>query len=209
MEKVKYPNKPKRPSSAFFIFMEEFRKQYKQKHPHIKSVAAVGKAGGDKWKSLSDAEKAPYVAKADERKAEYEKDMKAYHKRRAEGTKEGAEESKKSRSELIIKEEDHEGSDEEEDDNFAFRIMEKVKYPNKPKRPSSAFFIFMEEFRKQYKQKHPQIKSVAAVGKAGGDKWKSLSDAEKAPYVAKADERKAEYEKNMKAYNERLQTKMG
>ncbi|KAL7224820.1 hypothetical protein ACSBR1_026161 [Camellia fascicularis] len=52
-----------------------------------------------------------------------------------------------------------------------------AKDPNKPKRPASAFFVFMEEFRKMYKEKHPNNKSVAAVGKAGEDKWKSLSEA--------------------------------
>ncbi|KAJ8435809.1 hypothetical protein Cgig2_024792 [Carnegiea gigantea] len=51
------------------------------------------------------------------------------------------------------------------------------KDPNKPKRPPSAFFVFMEEFRAQYKEKHPNNKSVAAVGKAAGEKWKSMSDA--------------------------------
>uniref|UniRef100_M1BLY4 High mobility group protein 2 HMG2 n=1 Tax=Solanum tuberosum TaxID=4113 RepID=M1BLY4_SOLTU len=76
-----------------------------------------------------------------------------------------------------------------------------AKDPNKPKRPASAFFVFMEDFRKQYKEKHPGNKSVAAVGKAGGDKWKHLTDAEKAPYIAKAEKRKAEYEKLMDAYN--------
>ncbi|CAL5332033.1 unnamed protein product [Camellia sinensis] len=48
-----------------------------------------------------------------------------------------------------------------------------AKDPNKPKR---------EEFRKAYKEKHPNNKSVAAVGKASGDKWKSMSEAEKAPF---------------------------
>ncbi|KAF2312503.1 hypothetical protein GH714_034896 [Hevea brasiliensis] len=51
------------------------------------------------------------------------------------------------------------------------------KDPNKPKRPASAFFVFMEEFRQEYKEKHPNNKSVAVVGKAGGDKWKSMSEA--------------------------------
>ncbi|CAK9187001.1 unnamed protein product [Ilex paraguariensis] len=53
-----------------------------------------------------------------------------------------------------------------------------AKDPNMPKRPASAFFVFMEDFRKQYKEKHPNNKSVSVVGKAGGDKWKSLSEAE-------------------------------
>ncbi|OMO76052.1 hypothetical protein COLO4_25700 [Corchorus olitorius] len=51
------------------------------------------------------------------------------------------------------------------------------KDPNKPKRPPTAFFVFLEEFRKVYKQEHPKVKAVSAVGKAGGEKWKSLSAA--------------------------------
>nr|XP_016433216.1 PREDICTED: high mobility group B protein 3-like [Nicotiana tabacum] len=72
---------------------------------------------------------------------------------------------------------------------------------NKPKRPTIAFFIFMEEFRKQYKEKHPNNKFVAAVGKAAGEKWKSFSDAEKSPYQAKVEEMMAEYQNKMQAYN--------
>ncbi|KAE8720681.1 HMG1/2-like protein [Hibiscus syriacus] len=115
---AKDPNKPKRPASAFFVFMEEFRVQYKEEHPKNKSVAAVGKAGGDKWKSLSEAEKRPYVDKAEKRKAEYEKNMKAYNKRQAEGPKDDDElESEKSMSEVKDEEEeDDEGSGDEDDD---------------------------------------------------------------------------------------------
>nr|AIX10954.1 high mobility group B protein [Gardenia jasminoides] len=115
---AKDPNKPKRPAGAFFVFMEEFRKQYKEKHPNNKSVAAVGKAGGDKWKSMSEAEKAPYIAKADKRKVEYEKNLQAYNKRLADGPGAEEEESDKSRSEVNDDEEDEEeGSGEEEDDD--------------------------------------------------------------------------------------------
>ncbi|GLT94528.1 hypothetical protein SLE2022_122650 [Rubroshorea leprosula] len=114
---AKDPNKPKRPASAFFVFMEEFREQYKKEHPKNKSVAAVGKAGGDKWKSLSEAEKGPYVAKAEKRKVEYEKNMKAYNKRQAEGPKaDEEEESEKSVSEVNDDEDDEDGSAEEDDD---------------------------------------------------------------------------------------------
>ncbi|CAE5958081.1 unnamed protein product [Arabidopsis arenosa] len=113
---AKDPNKPKRPSSAFFVFMEDFRETYKKEHPKNKSVAAVGKAGGEKWKSLSDSEKAPYVAKADKRKVEYEKNMKAYNKKLEEGPKED-EESDKSVSEVNDEDDAEDGSEEEEDDD--------------------------------------------------------------------------------------------
>ncbi|KAL9171851.1 hypothetical protein ABFS82_03G007000 [Erythranthe guttata] len=104
---AKDPNKPKRAPSAFFVFMEDFRQQYKEKHPGNKSVAVVGKAGGDKWKSLTDEEKAPYIAKAGKRKEEYERKMEAYNKKLAGGD----DESDKSKSEV------EEGSEEVEEDD--------------------------------------------------------------------------------------------
>ncbi|KAJ7957979.1 High mobility group B protein 2 [Quillaja saponaria] len=116
---AKDPNKPKRPASAFFVFMEEFRKQFNKENPDNKAVSAVGKAAGAKWKSMSDAEKAPFVAKAEKRKVEYEKNMKAYNKRQAEGTNAAEEEeSEKSVSEVHDEDEgDEEGSDEDDDDD--------------------------------------------------------------------------------------------
>ncbi|XVF16027.1 hypothetical protein REPUB_Repub09cG0206200 [Reevesia pubescens] len=110
---AKDPNKPKRPASAFFVFMEEFRKQYKEEHPDNKSVSAVGKAGGAKWKSMTEAEKAPYVQKAEKRKSEYNKKMQAYNLKLAGGGND--DESDKSKSE-VNDEDDEEGSEEEDDE---------------------------------------------------------------------------------------------
>ncbi|MCH1921800.1 HMG-box domain-containing protein, partial [Shewanella sp. A3A] len=118
------PNKPKRAPSAFFVFMEEFRKEFKEKNPKNKSVAAVGKAAGDRWKSLTEADKAPYVAKANKLKAEYNKAIAAYNKGESTAKKAPAkeeeeddeEESDKSKSE-VNDEDDDEGSEEDEDDD--------------------------------------------------------------------------------------------
>ncbi|CAL0311690.1 unnamed protein product [Lupinus luteus] len=107
---AKDPNKPKRPPSAFFVFMAEFREQFKKENPNNKSVAAVGKACGSKWKAMTDADKAPYIAKAEKKKEEYEKTLRAYTNGLATG-KDG-EESDKSKSEVN----DDDQDDEEEDD---------------------------------------------------------------------------------------------
>ncbi|CAL5040749.1 unnamed protein product [Urochloa decumbens] len=121
----KDPNKPKRAPSAFFVFMDEFRKEFKEKNPKNKSVAAVGKAAGDRWKSLSEADKAPYVAKANKLKLEYNKAIAAYNKGESTAAKkapakeeeeEDEEESDKSKSE-VNDEDDDEGSEEDEDDD--------------------------------------------------------------------------------------------
>ncbi|KAL8151850.1 hypothetical protein V2J09_021658 [Rumex salicifolius] len=112
----KDPNKPKRPPSAFFVFMEDFRKTYKEKHPNNKSVAAVGKAAGEKWKSMTETDKAPFVETAEKRKKEYEKTMVAYNKKLAGQSDDAEEESDKSKSE-VNDEDDEDGSDEEEEDD--------------------------------------------------------------------------------------------
>ncbi|XBI05191.1 hypothetical protein VPH35_133379 [Triticum aestivum] len=108
--------------------MGEFREEFKQKNPKNKSVAAVGKAAGERWKSLSESEKAPYVAKANKLKGEYNKAIAAYNKGESaaaaapkkaaakEVEEEDEEESDKSKSE-INDDDDDEGSDEDEDDD--------------------------------------------------------------------------------------------
>ncbi|XP_028770462.1 high mobility group B protein 1-like [Neltuma alba] len=115
----KDPNKPKRPPSAFFVFLEEFRKTFKAENPNVKAVSAVGKAGGEKWKSLTTAEKAPYEAKAAKKKAEYEKLMNAYNKKQTNLVNDRDEESDKSQSEVHDEEDEASGEEahqEEEDE---------------------------------------------------------------------------------------------
>ncbi|KAK4759411.1 hypothetical protein SAY87_022542 [Trapa incisa] len=112
----KDPNKPKRPPSAFFVFLEEFRKTFKKENPNVKAVSAVGKAGGVRWKSMSEAEKAPYEAKAAKKKAEYTKLMKAYNQKQ-DSTDDGEdEESDRSRSEVNHEDEEEEGQEDEEEE---------------------------------------------------------------------------------------------
>ncbi|KAK4268618.1 hypothetical protein QN277_025241 [Acacia crassicarpa] len=115
----KDPNKPKRPPSAFFVFLEEFRKTFKAENPNVKAVSAVGKAGGAKWKSMTPAEKAPYEDKAAKKKAEYEKLMNAYNKKPTNPVNDKDEESDKSKSEVHDEEDEASGEEahqEEEDD---------------------------------------------------------------------------------------------
>ncbi|KAI5073487.1 hypothetical protein GOP47_0011500 [Adiantum capillus-veneris] len=108
----KDPNKPKRAPTAFFIYLEDFRKIYKEEHPDVKGVAAVGKACGDKWKEMSDEEKAPYVEKAAQKRAEYEKALASYHQKQSTG----ASTAVKGDQDQDEEDNDEEGSEEEDDD---------------------------------------------------------------------------------------------
>ncbi|CAL1387954.1 unnamed protein product [Linum trigynum] len=70
-----------------------------------------------------------------------------------------------------------------------------AKDPNKPKRPPTAFFIFIGDFRKTYKEANPDSKDVKKVAKEAGEKWKSMTDEEKKPYLEKAAQLKADHGK--------------
>ncbi|KAF9622401.1 hypothetical protein IFM89_031204, partial [Coptis chinensis] len=50
---------------------KEFRKTFIENNPHNKLIASMVEVSGVKWKSMSDAEKAVSVAKADKKKIEY------------------------------------------------------------------------------------------------------------------------------------------
>ncbi|PWA86980.1 high mobility group box domain-containing protein [Artemisia annua] len=71
----------------------------------------------------------------------------------------------------------------------------KERDPSKPKRPPTAFFLFMDDFRKEFKEAHPDNKKISLVAKEGGEKWKSMTDEEKKCYTDKAAELKEEYQK--------------
>ncbi|PAN29298.1 hypothetical protein PAHAL_5G215400 [Panicum hallii] len=47
--------------------------------------------------------------------------------------------------------------------------------PRAPKKPPTAFFYFMEDFRKTYKLENPSVKSMREIGKACGEKWNTMS----------------------------------
>ncbi|PNS20782.1 hypothetical protein CAC42_2713 [Sphaceloma murrayae] len=73
------------------------------------------------------------------------------------------------------------------------------KDPNAPKRGLSAYMFFANEQRDKVREDNPGIK-FGEVGKMLGDKWKQLSDKQKAPYEAKAAADKKRYEDQKAAY---------
>ncbi|XP_020599629.1 high mobility group B protein 14-like [Phalaenopsis equestris] len=74
------------------------------------------------------------------------------------------------------------------------------KDPAKPKKPPTAFFYFLEDFRKTYQKENPDVKSMCEIGKACGEKWKTMTYEEKVAYYDIATEKRAEFEKAMSEY---------
>jgi hypothetical protein len=75
------------------------------------------------------------------------------------------------------------------------------KDPNAPKRGLSAYMFFANEQRDNVREENPGV-SFGQVGKILGERWKALSDKQRAPYEAKAAADKKRYEDEKQAYNQ-------
>ncbi|KAK1797061.1 hypothetical protein P4O66_008457 [Electrophorus voltai] len=75
--KKKDPNAPKRPLSGFFIFCSEHRPKIKAQYPNL-GIGEVAKKLGEMWNSLTDANKQPYLMKANKLKDKYQQDIADY-----------------------------------------------------------------------------------------------------------------------------------
>lgn len=110
-------DRPKRPLSAYMLWLNSARESIKKENPDFK-VTEVAKKGGELWRGMKD--KSEWEAKAVKQKEEYEKAMKEFEKNGGDkssgGTKKrgkpapkkGAKKSKKQDSD---DDDDEEGSD--------------------------------------------------------------------------------------------------
>ncbi len=113
----KDPNAPKRAQSAYFLFSNEKRTEFRGKFPDLK-ITDISKKLSEAWKTMTDADKKvrnlssyvrsnfiqPFNEKAVKDKERYEREKAAYLKKKEE------EESSEEKS-------NNEGSDDEEDDD--------------------------------------------------------------------------------------------
>ncbi|KAL6991425.1 High mobility group B protein 14 [Sarracenia purpurea var. burkii] len=76
----------------------------------------------------------------------------------------------------------------------------------KPKKPPTAFFYFLEDFRKEFKEQNPDVKSMRDIGKACGEKWKTMTYEEKVQYYDIATEKRADFDRAMAEYNRRKES---
>lgn len=69
-----------------------------------------------------------------------------------------------------------------------------------PKRPQSAYFIFMQENRSKIQQENPDITSIGSIAKIVGQMWKDLTNEERKPYQDIANEQKKLWQKEMEEF---------
>lgn len=142
----------KRAKTAYFFFLEVFRKNYVKEGDQIPRASEITKACGAKWGLMNEEEKRPHIEKALADRKRYEGEMAMYRK---------------------------------------------VRDPDKPKKPPTAYFYFLTDFRARMKGK--PIEKGRRLTEICGEEWNKLTEDQKRPYL---DRVAVEYKKYQEAMEE-------
>lgn len=186
VKSLKDPNAPSRPLTAYFAWMKDNRIKVKEANPSISNKELTKKLG-EKWSAATDEEKKPYIDTAKAGMAEWKEKMAVYKK---------TDEYK----EFLVRKREH---DSKKKAKGKGKKAKPPKDPNAPKRPSTGFFLFVEEKRAEVKASLPkeQQNKVTIVTKKCGQLWKDPENATmKAEYQARAAKLKEEWNEKMAAY---------
>lgn len=165
-------NAPKKPLTAYVFFSIEERSNILKDDPNI-NFGDISKKLSEKWKSLSENEKIPYINKSNEDKERFKKEMDEY---KISESDEDIEENKKSE-----------------------KKKRKKKNKDEPKKALSAYLFFSMEERPKITEKDPKM-NFPDITKKVAEKWNSLDEKDKAPYVIKANNDKERYKRDMEQY---------
>ncbi|UPR01180.1 fructose-1,6-bisphosphatase [Chloropicon primus] len=71
----------------------------------------------------------------------------------------------------------------------------KFKLMKGPPRPPTAYFMFLNTFRQEYKARHPDVSGIKEMSKEAGERWRAMDQVAKEPYESKAKAAKEFYNK--------------
>lgn len=180
--------RPKQFLTPWQIYFTEELHKLKEVNPDVTlNVAHFSHEAGKRYAALSEEERAPYIERSQALKKEYQVKL---------------EEWKSNLTPEDIREEN------------VFRAMQRrlgksrranMKDPNAPKRPSSAYFIFLRELRNNPALAEEVLhgeQDATKISVLAAAKWREYTEDTKRPYIEKANQERAEYDKQMRAYSE-------
>ncbi|KAF5387823.1 hypothetical protein D9615_000623 [Tricholomella constricta] len=178
---------PKLAPSAWQLYFTDWIQKQQASGTRKLNVAQAAKEAGQEYACLTNEEKEPYKRRSQAAKEARERELAAYMRTLT--------------------------PDDIKREN-AFRAAQRkagksrksnIKDPNAPKKPLSAYFMFLQRIRA-----NPQLvreifgdetettkQSVLAAAK-----WRSMTDAERQPFLAQAEQEKMEYEAARRIYEE-------
>jgi len=179
---------PKQAPSTWQIFFTDQLRSYKDRYPNEKlNVAQVAKEVNQVYKNLPREEMEIYKQRAQAAKEDYERQLAAW---------------KRTLTPADVKAENQ------------FRTAQRkagkskrsnLKDPNAPKKPLSAYFMFLQMIRSDpdmVREVFGDEESTTKQSVLAAVKWRSLTDAEKQPFLARAEKEKLEYEIARQEYEE-------
>ncbi|KJA29813.1 hypothetical protein HYPSUDRAFT_126744 [Hypholoma sublateritium FD-334 SS-4] len=178
---------PKLAPSAWQLYFTDWIQNQQASGTRKLNVAQAAKEAGQEYACLSPAQKEPYKRRSQAMKEAREKEHEAYMRTLT------PEDIK--RENLFRAAQRKAGKSRKSN----------IKDPNAPKKPLSAYFMFLQRIRA-----HPRLvadifgdetettkQSVLAAAK-----WRSMTDAERQPFLAQAEQEKMEYEAARRIYEE-------
>eukprot|EP00550_Attheya_septentrionalis_P012115 CAMPEP_0198303606 /NCGR_PEP_ID=MMETSP1449-20131203/56973_1 /TAXON_ID=420275 /ORGANISM="Attheya septentrionalis, Strain CCMP2084" /LENGTH=341 /DNA_ID=CAMNT_0044006101 /DNA_START=449 /DNA_END=1474 /DNA_ORIENTATION=- len=172
----KDPNAPKRNMSAYLLYQNAMRDQFKRENPGM-TFGQLAKYTSHMYKNLTPEEKATWDARAAQDKARYDAQISAYVPPPGHDA----------RGNMI------------EDHRPRKRTKRGPKDPNAPKRASGAYVFFTNEMRPQVMREFPGVKFVE-MGRILGERWRALEPHEKKRFEEMAAEDKVRFQMEMQQY---------
>jgi len=169
--KSKDPARPKKALSAYTCFVKHERAQLTEASPDL-PFSEVGRLLGQRWKALSDSERAVYEQMAARDKQRHAAEVASYVPPAAAAPKAGRGRGRAK------------------------------KDPEAPKRALSAYACFIKQERPKLSKAQPGL-PFADGGRILGDRWKGMSDAQRAPFVRQATADRERYDAEMAAWKAR------
>mmetsp|Transcript_1332 Transcript_1332/g.2605 ORF Transcript_1332/g.2605 Transcript_1332/m.2605 type:complete len:614 (-) Transcript_1332:230-2071(-) len=178
------PNAPKRNTSAYLLYQNAKRDEFKAKNPDM-TFGQLAKYTSSMYAEMPQSEKEHWQQKAEQDKSRYLDELSRYVPPPGYDSKGDAivsNDSPKSSPSASTKR------------GKAVRID-----PNKPKRNMSAYLHFQNAMRATFKNENPGM-TFGQLAKYTSQKFKNLTDEERAIWEGKAAEDKRRYETQIRAY---------
>lgn len=177
------PKKPKRPINAYIRFAQSIRNTLHAQNPNA-SPTDVLKLAAAQWQVLDPVAK----LKLEE---EFKKEQAVWLQQNAKYLSQLTDEQK---------DEIRQAREEKTEDKAKRVYRKKVKELGRPKRPLNGFFLFCAELKPKNLNKEENISQLKSLGQ----KWSQLSEAEKAPYNARAVEGMVKYREEINQWEEKM-----
>ncbi|KAJ2720971.1 hypothetical protein GGI07_004285 [Coemansia sp. Benny D115] len=182
---------PKRGAAPFSVFVREAFAKSGDGSLGGGGVTEVMKRLADKWRAMDAAQKARFVEVTELEKAKYQEQLREFWAS-TDPSLIKLENARRHRQNKAAKQKAAGGSQPKK--------LPKLRDPFAPKRPPTAFVLFVNEVR----QSAAPGQSLADTLKKAGAQWKQMNDAQRAPYTKAGADHMDQYLRDKQRYHARF-----